>query len=329
MKSLVTGATGFLGSAVMRCLLKAGHDVRLLVRNNSDKRNIENLPVEVIEGDLRDHHSLEYAVKGCDTLFHVAADYRLWVPDPQTMYAINVQGTRALIIAAANAGLEKIVYTSSVAALGLTTDGTPANEATPSSLNTVNGHYKRSKYIAEQTVKELTVQHQLPLVIVNPSAPIGPRDIRPTPTGRIVLDVMHDKMPAYVNTGLNIAHVDDIAQGHLLAYEKGLPGEQYILGGENMTLLEILQTLDGILGQNKKRAAIPVNAILPVAWIMEKIATVTQREPRVTLDSLRMAKKLMYFTSDKAIHELNYQYRPAKLALEDAVNWYRNNGYSS
>ncbi|MDR4515136.1 hopanoid-associated sugar epimerase [Nitrosomonas sp.] len=327
MKSLVTGATGFLGSAVMHSLLKAGHDVRLLVRANSDRRNIDKLPVEIAEGDLRDHQSLEAAVKGCDYLYHVAADYRLWVPDPQTMYAINVQGTKALIIAAANAGLKRIVYTSSVAALGLTSDGTPADETTPSSLEYINGHYKRSKYIAEQTVKELTDQHRLPLVIVNPSAPIGPRDIRPTPTGRIVLDVMHDKMPAYVNTGLNIAHVDDIAHGHLLACERGKTGERYILGGDNMTLLKILETLDDILGQRKRRAALPINLMFPIAWVMEKIALITHKEPRATIDSLRMAKKLMYFTSDKAIHDLGYQFRPARLALEDAVKWYRDNGY--
>jgi len=327
MKSLVTGATGFLGSAVMLCLLKAGHEVRLLVRSNSDRRNIDNLPVEIAEGDLRDHHSLEKAVDGCDYLFHVAADYRLWVPDPQTMYDINVQGTKALIIAAANAGLKRIVYTSSVAALGLTSDGTPADEETPVTLEQINGHYKRSKYIAEQTVRELTHQHQLPLVIVNPSTPIGPRDIRPTPTGRIVLDTLHDKMPAYVNTGLNIAHVDDIAHGHLLACEKGKTGERYILGGDNMTLLEVLDTLDDIIGQRKKRINLPTNLMLPVAWIMEKIAAITHKEPRATLDSIRMAKKLMFFSSEKAIHELGYQYRPARLALEDAVRWYRENGY--
>ncbi len=329
MKSLVTGATGFLGSAVMHCLLTKGHDVRLLARPNSDRRNIENLPVEVVEGDLRNHQSLEKAVAGCDYLFHVAADYRLWVPDPQTMYDINVHGTKALIIAAANAGLKRIVYTSSVAALGLTPDGTPANEETPSSLESIHSHYKRSKFIAEKTVSELTAQHRLPLVIVNPSAPIGPRDIRPTPTGRIVLDVMHDKMPAYVNTGLNVAHVDDIAQGHLLACEKGKSGERYILGGENMTLIEILETLDDILGQRKKRISLPVDLLMPIGWIMEKIATVTHKEPRVTLDSLRMAKKLMYFTSDKAARELNYHFRPARNALEDAVKWYRENGYNN
>ncbi|SFK84801.1 dihydroflavonol-4-reductase [Nitrosomonas aestuarii] len=327
MKSLVTGATGFLGSAVMHCLLNAGHDVRLLVRANSDRRNIENLPVDVVIGDLLDHQSLENAVNGCDYLFHVAADYRLWIPDPQTMYDINVHGTKALIIAAANAGLKRIIYTSSVATLGLIPDGTPANEETPSSLKSIHGHYKRSKYIAEQTVMDLMNQHRLPLVVVNPSAPIGPRDIRPTPTGRIVLDTLSNKMPAYVNTGLNVAHVDDIAYGHWLACQHGKIGERYILGGDNMTLLEILDTLDDITGQRKKRINLPINLMLPIAWAMEKIATVTHKEPRATLDSIRMAQKLMYFTSDKAIRELGYQYRPARQALEDAVKWYQDNGY--
>jgi dihydroflavonol-4-reductase len=327
MKSLVTGATGFLGSAVMLCLLQAGHDVRLLIRSNSDRRNIDNLPVEIAEGDLRDHCSLERAVEGCDYLFHVAADYRLWVPDPQTMYDINVQGTKALIIAAANAGLKRIVYTSSVAALGLAANGAPADEETPVTLDQIQGHYKRSKYIAEQMVSDLIRQHQLPVVIVNPSTPIGPRDIRPTPTGRIVLDTLHDRMPAYVNTGLNIAHVDDIAYGHLLACQQGKTGERYILGGDNMSLLEVLETLDDIIGQRKKRINLPTDLMLPVAWVMEQIAAVTHKEPRATLDSIRMAKKMMFFTSDKAIRTLGYSFRPARYALEDAVRWYRNNGY--
>ncbi|MDT8364021.1 MAG: NAD-dependent epimerase/dehydratase family protein [Nitrosomonas sp.] len=327
MKSLVTGATGFLGSAVMLCLLKAGHEVRLLIRPNSDRRNIDNLPVEIFEGDLRDQCSLEKAVESCDYLFHVAADYRLWVPDPQTMYDINVRGTETLIIAAANAGLKRIIYTSSVATLGLTANGTPANEEIPVTLKQINGHYKRSKYIAEQMVSDLTRRHQLPVVIVNPSTPIGPRDIRPTPTGRIVLDTLHDRMPAYLNTGLNIAHVDDIAQGHLLACQYGKTGERYILGGDNMSLLEVLKTLDDIIGQHKKRINLPTNLMLPIAWFMEQIAAITHKEPRATLDSIRMARKMMFFTSEKATKTLGYTFRPARHALEDAVRWYQNNGY--
>lgn len=327
MKSLVTGATGFLGSAVMRCLLTAGHEVRVLVRPGSNRKNLENFSVEITEGDLLDHQSLKRAVSGCDNLFHVAADYRLWVPDPETMYAINVNGTQALIIAAAEAGMKRIVYTSSVATLGLNSDGSSADEETPSDLATINGYYKRSKYQAERIVKKLTDDHHLPLIIVNPSTPIGPGDVRPTPTGRIVMDTLMGRMPAYVNTGLNIAHVDDIAQGHLLAYQRGKPGERYILGGDNMMLLQILQTIDEINEVQVNRIRVPVNLMLPLAWCMEKMASVTHTEPRATLDSIRMAKKLMFFSSAKAHRELGYQYRPAIEALKDAVEWFKKHGY--
>ena len=327
MKSLVTGASGFLGSAVMQCLLNASHEVRVLVRPESNRRNLENLPIEISEGDLRDTASLKHAVIGCDNLFHVAADYRLWVPDPETMYDINVTGTQDLMCAAMEAGVTRIIYTSSVATLGLNHDGTPANENTPSSLKTVNGHYKRTKFLAEQAVQQLIHQHNSPIIIVNPSTPIGPRDVRPTPTGRIVLDTLLGKMPAYVNTGLNVAHVDDIAYGHLLALMHGKIGERYILGGEDMTLLQILQTIDDITGNHVDRLNLPVNLILPIAWIMEKIALITNIEPRATIDSIRMAKKIMFFSSEKAKRDLGYQYRPAKEALQDAVMWFKENGY--
>jgi len=327
MKSLVTGATGFLGSAVMRCLLTAGHEVRVLVRPDSDRKNLENFPVEITEGDLREHQSLRRAIKGCDNLFHVAADYRLWVPDPETMHEINVNGTRALILAATEEGIKRIVYTSSVATLGLKQDGSSANEDTPSNFTAIAGYYKRTKYLAEQMVKQLTDEHQLPLIIVNPSTPIGPGDIRPTPTGRIVLDTLMGRMPAYVNTGLNIAHVDDIAYGHLLAYQHGKPGERYILGGDNMSLLQILQTIDEINGTQQNRINIPISLMLPMAWLMEKIASFTHTEPRATLDSIRMAKKLMFFSSEKAHRELGYQYRPSIEALKDAVKWFKENDY--
>ena len=254
MKSLVTGANGFVGSAVARCLLDAGHEVRCLVRPGSDRRNLHKLPVEISEGDLRSAPSLKRAVTGCDSLFHVAADYRLWVPNPETMYDINVKGTEALILAAAEAGMKRMIYTSSVATLGTHQDGTSANEDTPSSLVSMTGHYKRSKFMAEEIVQQITDEHKLPLVIVNPSTPIGPRDIKPTPTGRIVVDTLCGRMPAYVNTGLNVAHADDIAHGHLLAYAHGKPGERYILGGENMTLLQILQTIDEISGKQDRKS---------------------------------------------------------------------------
>lgn len=327
MKSLVTGANGFLGSAVMHCLLKEGHEVKVIVRKGSDRRNLENLPIEVVEGDLRDVASLKEAVKNCDNLFHVAADYRLWVPDPETMYDINVKGTKDLVLAAAEAGISRMVYTSSVATLGLNSDGTSANENTPSSIETIAGHYKRSKFVAEQTVKQLVDEHQLPIVIVNPSTPIGPRDVRPTPTGRIVVDTLLGRMPAYVNTGLNVAHVDDIAYGHLLALKKGEIGERYILGGDNLTLLQILEIIDSINNKQVKRASLPIPLMLPIAWIMERISAVTNKEPRATIDSIRMASKLMFFSSEKAEAKLDYHHRPATDALNDAVIWFKKNCY--
>lgn len=327
MKSLVTGANGFIGSAVARCLLDAGHEVRCLVRPGSDRRNLYKLPVEISEGDLRSAPSLKRAVTGCDNLFHVAADYRLWVPNPETMYDINVRGTHALILAAAEAGMKRMIYTSSVATLGANQDGSPANEETPSSLGSMTGHYKRSKFMAEQIVRQMTDEHKLPLVIVNPSTPIGPRDIKPTPTGRIVVDTLRGRMPAYINTGLNVAHADDIAHGHLLAYTHGKAGERYILGGENMTLLQILQAIDEISGKRIKRFHLPVKLVLPAAWLMEKMAMVTNVEPRATVDSVRMAKKKMFYSCDKAVRDLGYQYRPAVEALEDAMTWFQDNGY--
>ncbi|MBA2484044.1 MAG: NAD-dependent epimerase/dehydratase family protein [Nitrosomonas sp.] len=327
MKSLVTGASGFLGSAVMHCLLNAGHEVRVLVRPKSNRLNLENLPIEFSEGDLRDAASLKTAVAGCDNLFHVAADYRLWVPDPKTMYDINVTGTRNLVLTAMEAGVTRIVYTSSVATLGLNQDGTPANENTPTRLETITGHYKRTKFLAEQAVQKLIHIHKLPIIIVNPSTPIGPRDVRPTPTGRIVLDTLLGKMPAYVNTGLNVAHVDDIAYGHLLALNHGRIGERYILGGDDMTLLQILQTVDEINGKHVNRLNLPVKMMLPIGWMMEKIALITNIEPRATVDSIRMASKIMFFSSEKAKSDLGYQYRPAAEAFRDAVVWFKKNGY--
>jgi len=327
MKSLVTGANGFVGSAVARCLLEAGHEVRCLVRAGSDQSNLKGLPVEISEGDLRDVASLKRAVINCENLFHVAADYRLWVPDPETMYEINVKGTQELILAASGADVSRIIYTSSVATLGINLDGNLADENTPSSLNNMTGHYKRSKFLAEQVVQHLTDKHQLPLVIVNPSTPVGPRDVKPTPTGQIVLDTLCGRMPAYMSTGLNVAHVDDIAHGHLLAYTHGKTGERYILGGENLHLIQILQAVDEIIGKKIKRMNMSVGMMLPVAWIMEKVAIATNTQPRASVDSIRMAEKKMFFSSAKAIRDLNYKYRPSSEAIQDAVTWFQNNGY--
>ena len=327
MKTLITGASGFVGSAVLRQLLAAGHDVRALVRRNSDRRNLHGLTVELVEGDLADPASLRRAVAGCNTLFHVAADYRLWIPDPATMYKINVEGSANLIRYAAEAGVEKIVYTSSVAALGLTADGSPANEETPVMPDRIIGHYKRSKYTAEQTVLRLVAREQLPVVIVNPSTPVGPRDIKPTPTGRIIVDTLNRRMPAYVDTGLNIVHVDDVAAGHLLAWEKGEIGERYILGGEDMTLKMILDEICNIAHLQPPTIRLPHNLVLPIAWCMERWASVTKREPRATVDGVRMAKKKMYYASAKARQKLGYQIRPARAGLADAIQWFRANSY--
>ena len=316
-----------MGSAVARHLLNDGHDVKALVRPGSDRRNLEGLNVSLIEGDLTDAASLQRAVSGCQYLFHVAADYRLWIPDPEIMYATNVAGTRNLLRQAADAGVSRMIYTSSVAALGINPDRTPADEATPVALEDMVGHYKRSKFLAEQAVRELVENDGLPVVIVNPSTPVGPRDVKPTPTGRIILDTLRKKMPAYVDTGLNIAHVDDVAKGHLLAFDRGEPGQRYILGGENMSLKSILDTISDIAQLSPARLRLPHNLIYPIAWLAERWASISKQEPFATVDATRMAKKFMYFSSARARQTLGYEPRPARHALEDAINWFRENGY--
>ncbi|HEX7005780.1 MAG TPA: hopanoid-associated sugar epimerase [Alphaproteobacteria bacterium] len=328
MTALVTGATGFVGSAVARKLLAAGETVRVLARPGSDRRNIQDLPVEVVEGDLTDRASLERAMKGCTALFHVAADYRLWVRRPADIYRANVDGTRDIVLAAAEAGVARIVYTSSVAVLGLLADGAPANEDTPVALANMIGHYKRSKFQAEQEVRRLVREQGLQAVIVNPSTPIGPRDIKPTPTGRMIVDAATGRMPAYVDTGLNLVHVDDVAEGHLMAFERGVVGERYILGGENMTLRQILTDIAALTGRRAPRFRLPHNLILPVAVAAEGWARISGgREPIVTLDSIRMAKKKMFFSIEKARQQLGFQPRPASEALREAVAWFRKWGY--
>nr|VFK55014.1 MAG: dihydroflavonol-4-reductase [Candidatus Kentron sp. TUN] len=330
MTTLVTGASGFVGSAVVRCLLDAGHDVRVMVRPQSVLTNIRELDVEIAKGDLTQPETLKSAVKGCDILFHVAADYRLWVRDSETLYRTNVVGTEKLLRAASDEGISKIIYTSSVAALGLNNDGTPGDEETPVGIENMIGHYKRSKYFAEQTVRRLIQDLNLPAVIVNPSTPIGPRDIKPTPTGRLVLDAACGRMPAYVDTGLNIAHVDDVAKGHLLALQHGEIGERYILGGEDMTLREILTVISQIIGRSGPKIKLPHSLGLLIAYLSESWAWVSRgSEPRATIDGVRMSKKLMYFSSDKAKQTLGYSPRPAREALEDAVNWFLEHDYCS
>ncbi len=328
MTTLVTGATGFIGSAVLRKLLEAGATVRALVRPESDRRNIEGLPVETVEGDLGDRASLERAVKGCAALYHAAADYRLWVRKPDELYKTNVEGTRNMFSAAGEAGVKRVVYTSSVAVLGLNADGSPADEDTPATVDDMIGHYKRSKFLAEKEVRRMVAEDGLPAVIVNPSSPVGPRDIKPTPTGRMVVEAAAGRMPAYVDTGLNLVHVDDVAEGHLLAFERGRVGERYILGAENLALRDILTEIAALTGRPPPRVRLPRNLILPVAVIAEGWARVTGGgEPMVTVDGVRMARKKMYFSCEKAMRELSYAPRPAAEGLSDAVAWFREFGY--
>jgi len=324
--SLVTGATGFVGSAVARALLRRGIPVRVLARPNSDRRNLAELSVEVAEGALEDPRSLARAVAGCRCVYHVAADYRIWVPDPAPMFRANVEGTRDLLTAALEAGVERVVYTSSVATLGLVAGGS-ADEETPSSADDMIGPYKRSKFEAEEVVRELVRDRGLPVVIVNPSTPVGPGDVKPTPTGRLIVEAARGRMPAFVDTGLNIVHVDDVAEGHLAAAEKGRIGERYILGGENMALAEILAEVARAVGRRPPWLRVPHGMLFPVAAAAEVAARFTGRDPFITLDGVRMSRKKMYFSSKKAARELGYAPRPAREAIVDAVRWFGANGY--
>jgi len=328
MRALVTGASGFVGSAVARVLLEAGYQVRALTRPSSDRRNLAGLDLELAEGDVREPASLEGALAGCEVLFHVAADYRLWTPEPGALYASNVAGTRNLLEAALDAGVERIVYTSSVAVLGLHPDGRPADEDTPVTLADMIGHYKRSKFLAEAEVRRLIEARGAPVVIVNPSTPVGPRDVKPTPTGQVIVDAARGRMPAYVDTGLNVAHVDDVARGHLLALQRGRVGDRYILGGENLTLREILEVVAGLVGRRPPRLRLPHQVVLPVAYAAQAWARLRSGvPPRVTVDGVRMSRKRMFFTSEKARRELGYAPRSATEGLRDAVDWFREQGY--
>jgi len=328
MTTLVTGASGFVGSAIVRRLLQAGHQVRVLLREHSPRDNITDLPVDIVHGDLMDRPSLARAVCGCTYLFHAAADYRLWTRNPDDMYRVNVDGTRSIMLAAAEAGVSRIVYTSSVATIGLHADSTPADESTPSVLDDMIGHYKRSKFLAEAAVQKLVSEQGLPAIIVNPAGPVGPRDIKPTPTGQMVLDTMRGRMPAYIDTGLNIVHVDDVAEGHLLAFEHGKTGERYILGGDNLPLKEILTRVAALAGRTPPRFRMPYYGALSLAWLSETVASITgASQPLIAMDGVRMTRKRMYFSSDKAQRELGYAPRPAQAALEDAVTWFNQHDY--
>jgi len=326
MKALVTGATGFVGAAVAQALERAGWSVRVLVRPSSDRTNLARLAAEQVLGDLREPASLEAALAGCEALFHVAADYRLGARDPQELYRSNVEGTRAVLEAAQRAGVRRVIYTSSVATVGIPADGTPGDESTRVSLAAMIGHYKRSKFLAEQVAFE-AARAGCPVVIVNPSTPVGAGDVKPTPTGRMVLDAAAGRMPAYVDTGLNIVHVEDVAAGHLLAHERGRIGERYILGGEDMTLAQILGLIAARMGHRPPRLRLPYGAVLPLAYMAEGWARLSGRGGgRLTLEALRMSRKRMFFSSAKAQAELGYRWRAPVVAFDDAIGWFRERG---
>ena len=332
MKALVTGATGFLGSHVARVLAEQGAELRLLVRPTSDLRNISDLNADRVVGDLRDAASIEKALSGCDVVFHVAADYRLWVRgrDSDEMYRSNVEGTRAVLEAARKQGVRRVVYTSSVATMGFTSgtnNGNVADEQSPVGIADMIGHYKRSKFMAEQVAVE-AARAGVDVVIVNPTTPIGERDIKPTPTGRIVLDFLKRKFPAYVETGLNLVDATECARGHIQALEKGRSGERYILGGENLTLKQILDRLAAITGLPSPTVKLPYIFAL-AAGVVDEMVTgrVLGREPRATIDTVRMGRKMMFVSSAKAERELGWRTVPVDAALRRSVDWFRANGY--
>jgi len=327
MLAFVTGATGFLGSHVARVLSEQGAELRLLVRPTSNLKNLEGLKAETATGDLRDAASLEKAMAGCDTVFHVAADYRLWVRDPAEMYHSNVDGTRAILEAARRNGVRRVVYTSSVATIGFTSDGKPADEDSPVALADMIGHYKRSKFMAEQIALEAG-RSGLQVVTVNPTTPVGEQDVKPTPTGRIVLDFLKRKFPAYVETGLNLVDVRECARGHVMALEKGKSGERYILGGEDLTLKQILDKLAKLTGLRSPTLKLPYIFAFAAGVVDEAITGgLLHREPRATVDTVRMGKKKMFASSAKAERELGWKLVPVEDALRRAVDWFRANGY--
>jgi dihydroflavonol-4-reductase len=327
MSTLVTGATGFVGSHVARQLVSAGQNVRVLVRPTSNFKLLEDLRVERVEGDLRDAGSIERAMQGVRRVFHVAADYRLWTVHPEELYESNVEGTRRLIAAAQRAGVERVVYTSTVATIAVPQQGAGLpNEATAARLEDMIGHYKRSKFLAEQVALE-AAKAGAPVVIVNPTAPVGPGDWKPTPTGRIILDFLLGKMPAYVDTGLNVVAVEDVAAGHLLAAEKGRNGERYILGGRNMTLKEILDALAAITGKRAPRLKLPHVVALAAGYADEWYSRIAGREPQIPVEGVKMSRHKMFVESDKAARELGYAPGKIEAGLERAVRWYVDHGY--
>jgi dihydroflavonol-4-reductase len=327
MKAFVTGATGFIGASLVRELIRDGVSVKALARPGSDRRNLDGLDLEICDGDLLDPDSLARGLTGCNTLFHAAADYRLWTREPATMYRINVEGTRNILAKALDAGVSRVVYTSSVGTLGNPGDGTPGTETTPVTLAEMVGDYKKSKFMAEREAEGF-IAKGLPLVIVNPSTPVGPLDIKPTPTGKIIVDFLNGKMPAYLDTGLNLIDVADCARGHILAAKVGKTGEKYILGNENLTLRDIFGILSELTGIPAPRVRLPYTPILAAAYLNEGIARLTGREPLIPLAGVQMARKIMFFDAAKAVRELGLPQRPVRDALGDAVSWFRSNGYA-
>jgi len=324
--ALVTGATGFVGANVARELLRDGASVRVLARPHGDRRAIEGLKIEICEGDLVDPASIRRAVQGARTVFHVAADYRLWAKHPEEIYRANVEGTRAVLQAAADAGVARVVHTSSVGALGIPKDGTPGTETTPVTLADMVGPYKASKFLAEQVALGFALKG-LPVVIVNPSTPIGPWDVKPTPTGQMIVDFLRNKMFATLDTGLNLVHVRDVARGHLLAAERGRIGDKYILGNANLTLAEIGVLLAEVAGSRAPRARIPYAVAWLAAGCMEAAARVTGSPPRVSLTAVRMARKRMFFSPAKAVRELGLPQTDVRTALSEAAAWFVEHGY--
>ena len=324
---LVTGASGFVGSAVARIARERGFDVRVVIRKTSSRQNLEGLDAEVVIGDMRDEASMRAAMKGVRYLLHVAADYRIWARDPGEIERANLEGTEATMRAALAEGVERIVYTSSVATLKVSPAGDIVDETKPAQAHQTIGAYKRSKVLAERAVERMVANDGLPAVIVNPSTPIGPRDVKPTPTGRIIVEAATGKIPAFVDTGLNLVHVDDVANGHLLALERGVIGERYILGGENLSLQQMLADIAGLAGRKPPTIKLPRGPLYPLAIGAELYAKFSGKEPFVTVDGLRMSKNKMYFTSAKAERELGYKARPYGEGLSHALDWFRANGY--
>ncbi|MDD3581534.1 MAG: NAD-dependent epimerase/dehydratase family protein [Desulfobacca sp.] len=322
----MTGGSGFVGRALVQELLDDGRQVRVLARH-PDHPALQGLAVEVVQGDLRQPESLKTALQGCSHLFHVAADYRLWVPHPPEMYVTNVEGTRHILQAAGDCGVDRVVYTSTVGTLGNPGDGTPGTEATPVTLADMVGHYKKSKFLAEQLAVEFARQG-LPLMIVNPSTPVGPWDYRPTPTGQMIVDFLNGQMPAYLDSGLNLVHVRDVARGHILAEQHGRVGEKYILGHQNLSLSEIFQILAELSQRPAPRWRLPYYPILGLAYINECWANwVSHRPPRIPIAAVKMAKKFMYFDNRKAVAELGLPQTPIREALQDAISWFQGHGY--